>query len=584
MKIYPSNHVFKQSKDVKMNTIPLGYIEKQMVPTNIVVEKSTNFMSNSIVKLSPYDAFDTDDFLLFDNDRKITKANFKFRNHKYIYEPEGSVEFTPEEFSVSALIKKNMIYNTAVNYDLKIAVSNIQEWPNLMSIFGDAPIRGICPANISVNGMSTQDSSLINGSIDESDFVFISTPDGVHYHDNTNINFDEILNGHANIWLSVTNDQKMFFPLRTKSYMSSFKRPKLYNSDYEFTEKNYNYRVATHMELPEYLNKLILVNSILANGPESPIIILEKLNGGYIIISRSTLFDNLSDNAHFIYEVLMQIYLISYMKSATTTLWITDVPVDYIQNLQRPFGKTHKAVNIDDLLDKSISEFSGYNIMDIFVDNPYVMYERMDNNGNLHFKKLSGRVDPKKSKTDVSIYTTRNTVILYKTNTLQKIEDSVRIDTSINDQKNRFAVTVNPFCSSSYRLCLTKPVKLIIPDITKEYSIVALPVDADGESKLMLTDRAEDVPDSAVHIAQVRVIGENEERCVDIRQRGGGLPEREADDYDMMDIGNLYGRPYRIGTSLIVKLPRRLEQYDEKIQSSIEQYKNAGDLVTVLYR
>jgi hypothetical protein len=72
--------------------------------------------------------------------------------------------------------------------------------------------------------------------------------------------------------------------------------------------------------------------------------------------------------------------------------------------------------------------------------------------------------------------------------------------------------------------------------------------------------------------------------AADVRQLGGGAPpEKQYDDYELLDIGSLKGRPYRVGTSMIIKLPKRLEQYDEYIVQAIDRRKVAADMAIIKY-
>ena len=68
----------------------------------------------------------------------------------------------------------------------------------------------------------------------------------------------------------------------------------------------------------------------------------------------------------------------------------------------------------------------------------------------------------------------------------------------------------------------------------------------------------------------------------DIRQLGGGLPSAYT-DYDMLDIGNPKGRPYRVGTGAVIKLPKAYQKYADKILKAIESYKVAADQFYVVY-
>ena len=55
------------------------------------------------------------------------------------------------------------------------------------------------------------------------------------------------------------------------------------------------------------------------------------------------------------------------------------------------------------------------------------------------------------------------------------------------------------------------------------------------------------------------------------------------DDFDMLDISNLYGRLIRRGTSLIIRLPKVYEKYDKYIRDAVNKYKNASTYIVLKY-
>ena len=70
----------------------------------------------------------------------------------------------------------------------------------------------------------------------------------------------------------------------------------------------------------------------------------------------------------------------------------------------------------------------------------------------------------------------------------------------------------------------------------------------------------------------------------DMRQRGGGLPESEKDNYNCFDIGHIYGRPYRKGGSMVITLPKRFEKHKDIIEQTVKQYCAAEEYPIILFR
>ena len=70
----------------------------------------------------------------------------------------------------------------------------------------------------------------------------------------------------------------------------------------------------------------------------------------------------------------------------------------------------------------------------------------------------------------------------------------------------------------------------------------------------------------------------------DMGQSGGGLSEDEPDDFELLDIGHINGRPYRIAGALVLTMPTKYSSHDEYIQKVINKYKTAEDYIAVFYK
>ena len=64
---------------------------------------------------------------------------------------------------------------------------------------------------------------------------------------------------------------------------------------------------------------------------------------------------------------------------------------------------------------------------------------------------------------------------------------------------------------------------------------------------------------------------------------GGGLPEQLPDDYNMMDIGNLNGRPYRLGSTNIIHLPMAYKKYKDKIEDAVNLHAASGEYNIIVF-
>ena len=69
-----------------------------------------------------------------------------------------------------------------------------------------------------------------------------------------------------------------------------------------------------------------------------------------------------------------------------------------------------------------------------------------------------------------------------------------------------------------------------------------------------------------------------------MRQLGGGLSEDEEDNYELLDIGHMNGRPYRIGGALVLTMPTKYKPYEDLIQKAIDKYKVAEDYIAIIFK
>ena len=71
---------------------------------------------------------------------------------------------------------------------------------------------------------------------------------------------------------------------------------------------------------------------------------------------------------------------------------------------------------------------------------------------------------------------------------------------------------------------------------------------------------------------------------IDMRQLGGGLVEDEPDDYNLMDIGHIDGRPYRPAGTIVFTLPIKYKPYEEYVLKAINKYISATDIPVIMYK
>lgn len=596
IKIYPAPHQVKSTKKPKLLDIPVAHIEKEYHPEEIVIEPSSDFVIPSEEYIAPYQRFKTDTNLFFDSNKELVKLKLRLKNNRYVYEPENSREFSPNTFSFAALIKRRDQYSTAKEYNMRVGIYKQNTAATfakqIMPLFGNAPYRGTSPSNVTVNSGDTDTDAIIHSDSKDLDFLFINTIDAMYTEDKkTTLDLDSLLDTHCNLWLTVedtaysryfsddaanANYITQMIKFDTDSDRPSFNndRPFIVGSEYGFAAIS----STEHPSFPRSNNNYVVSTMYM----RSPIVIIEKPDKGYIVISHKKMFDEIETYSSYIYNVMVQLYLHSYIETNTVENWITDEPVDYIGSINTPYHRRHPVINISDMVVAKKSDVQKYKLINERLSRDDIMQESLDASQNAYFKKLT-TTDPKKSSdSTTSVFSLQNTVVYYDNPQIRLIEDDVQFYTEIDDNEDCY-VTIDPFVSSSNRIIVSESKKFKIPDIEKTYHFYVLPINKDNVSEIMMVESTNtSISQSAIFIGAVHVEFEGEPLAYDIRMLGGGLP-RTYTDYDMLDIGNLNGRPYRVGTGAVIKIPKRYKEYDVRIKDAVARYKVAADKFYFIY-
>ena len=591
MKIYPSNHDLLQEKMPRILDIPLAQIDKNIKVSDINFTPSDDFRKSIDKSISPYDTFDSGDYIFFDNNNNISDIKLELKDNKYIYNPGNTTEFIPSNFSMNATVKKNIVYNGFQKYNINVTVDNLDNWPNMISIFGDAYKRGVCPSNIEINGGSTEKSSLASGSIDDTDILFIKSKDGNVYSDGTEIPITDLLKKHVNMWIAIEDTSLKIFAQNNGSSKITNRFKTLYTGEIQYNSSN-NYSLLNGLGFNE-LSDIIKYNGnysvIEPYVEDNPVVILHMDGYGFVVVSDAGFFNNLSDNAKIIYDVMAYVYFNTYIDTIEKTSWITNESIDFIGRPSIVLNKNHSVLNLDKMVDEVESDIqSFYTLCRVNINSNYtkkVFFIEKDSNNNLYFGKFnsSGDTDPEKPNGYKSLLTTKNTIMYYDCAGIKQKESLISAQGIINDDTKKNYININPFYSSKNRLRISENKLIEIPQIGIVYNILATEIKENNESDIEIKRRSDGVDDGFIKIGEVIVEYTDLKICNDIRITGGGLPENMPDDFDMLDISNLYGRLIRRGTSLIIKLPKVYEKYDKYIRDAVNKYKNASTYIVLKY-
>ena len=646
MIIYPGTHEITSTESIDLSTdVPLAYVNTTSSDYNVNI---ISFLKNDEKKeVIPYTTFDSQDLLFFDKDNNALSASKYLRRNgnNYIYDPElisNTNSFIPLNYSYYVVGKRNSIYKNNSIYNLNIScIDSVPDLPlskKLIPLLGDAPDRGVSPQNIIVNNKNKSIQNLTNSVIQDNDFIFTESSNGSQYikywEPSTDLNpiqyiQDEtvyynnirykclITHNAASTWeadqntvdvpywgqvedlfksemdstINVVNDYLSYntnlwmvvhdYTLCNKimqSNTSTVVNPVCMNNTSDF---NYFFDVTGLI-----LDKGIVLHNIFDSN-SIPVLIFEYKNQGFLIVTPNEFFDNSQSHADLFYEVMMYVYLQSYVRSQTYTDWITDVMPNYIVVNNNLIQK-----------DKFISSIEPYNmfglqknefqLIDVVLSDycPYVIFNGFLND-NLIFTKLYtgvySKYADKYNNTGISLYVNNKIII---------IQDFIyTIETSINNnliwtiENNKIFFNINKF-QSSLNSINTIPIQISY-DLINNSSILTL-IDlylCYDSNKFYLIEKSNYTNISGVIVAEVQINKQYDLSTVyDMRQRGGGLPEYYDPNYDLLDIGDINGKSYRKGGSIIITVPSRLEPYKDLILTAVKNHMVAEDFPIILFK
>jgi hypothetical protein len=569
MKIHLPQHIIKETDRPKGLDIPLSFIDTKDTTYRSDFNLEPDFTRNISRKVKPYEIFDKQEIYLFDENNKLKDAKFKRIGHQYYYEPDSLLEYTPENFSGQVLIQHSFDYDSSVQYDLVIGAIEKDASTNLssrlISIFGDAYKRGLCPPNIRVNQGAMRPQSLIGAASLISDFLFVESDNGIDLPGN--LDPKASIDKHVNLWISTkafeTLKQNDVKAPKKEGHLGLFNesdRKKISNLVFDESKTDSSYPA------DKFTYELLYEDVLL----------LEKDKGGFIVITPENFLENITDNAKVIYDVLFYVYSQEYRLSNLFSSWITDEPVDYAAYTYQKINLYHSSININ----KLFQTLPKYNLLQVILQNKGVSFVRIAPNGEMFFRK-NGQAHKDQSKDGrISFLTEKKSILLYNEENVYHRKSRVELSYK-NRSDGRLSVIVQPLLDSENSLYGIEEKELLVPDISLSYVIIANRAGQTEEFRLK-EKRLYKLSDG-IKIAEVSFTPLYDVKAMDTRIKGGGLPSGEPDDYDLIDVGNIYGRLYRLGGTFIIKLPKRLKAHADKLEPEVRKHSTAGDYPAFIY-
>lgn len=603
MKIYPNSSNIMVTNSVNVLTdIPLSYVDTAKLEYRLNTVIESDFKNKIKQEVLPYEKMNKNIICLFDkNGNKIDSVeltkHLKRENDDYVFVPYGAVTFAPKTFEYNVTAKKSIVYNSKMQYNINVAVGEDSLANSLMPIFGDAPTKCLAPSNILINSGSMSYGDLITSSLKDKDILFLScdeiSDDDLETPFKYKTNVFKFISAVASEDLT---DDTVYDLNSLKLYVSdeetkySISKPGIFDEAAITTNMHFN--VPGDKSGIKYHN--------LFNSNVTPILLEEHEGKGFVVYAIEEIIHNISIYSKLMYEIMFYIYSKCYVQTEQYTEWIADKVPDYIV-VNNKITKKERFISQLEL--HKMFGLNQYEVTPYEVDidkelYPYVSFTGINDNYLIFEKDITGDnskyQDPANEKNAISIFTARQNII-YFDNFLYKIDDSLEEYIKVERVDNVVRATIKPFRHSSSGIYVKTLTTLNMPLTYKDamdntiqinnidYYIVCK--QNESASYLEYVDSSTYTSSDGLILATIQIrLDETKTLVYDMRQRGGGLPESLADNYNCFDIGHIYGRPYRKGGATIITLPKKLESHKEMIMETVKQYCVAEEYPIIIFK
>ncbi len=587
MKIYPCDHEVKIKKQIDLGDIPLSYLQEDETDKNISIRIFNDFIKPYSKKnIQPYQIFNTRDMLFFDE--KMQKVDplpyLEERGTQYYAKPmqiiSESAIHPSEKFTYSVLLEKQDKYKKSTSYNILITAASHETAEALSKICCHNDKQKIYPSNIIFNNGTQLTEDFINQDPVAADFLFISLSDlrsSATALQLTVASYIERLlkQNHTNLWILDDNFSYSYTAAESEDEAKyEVNSPYIFASVTGNTDKDDDdlyYRFYTNKKWSEMPNDTY--EEYFKTG--GPLQIIKRAEGGYAILSHPDIILNSGRHKKLIIEVLVYVYLNTYYNTQTYSSFVTDDPIDYFININKKYGLCHPKINLSRILsDERFNTDIRYQIIKVNT-SANASYTGVTRFNDLLFKKVSNRLKDRSKGNNMLVYTNNKTLLICPRNNtvLQTIESGV----IIHDNED-MTITVDPIFSTKYKMALYTTQTLSIPI---KVGIHYLVYSKDNGGMLLIEEPGQSL--NGIKLAEIRVQDKRDIVYKDVRVPGGG-EWSEIPNYEMIDTGNINGRPLRYGSLLIIQLPMRFKTIKNEIQSEVEKHMTSGDYPILVFK
>ena len=604
MRIYPSKHKIKSIPTSKIDTdlnIPLAYISVDYTKYDIskIVEPDFSTTSKSI--LYPEQKFENKDFLLFNEfEEEVNKNNlFVSTNNGYMFYPSNTVKFSPKKFSWKATVKKNYDYNISNTYNIKVGYEyDTVLNRNLINTFMNPSERDMYVySNIKINSNDKTYNTFELS--DDTDIMFIKSHNCKHFDINNTreIKINDYLSKHTNIWFGCEDAVALneTYKMLTATTPHTFRIKNPIISENAVIDTKYYFDLNT-ISTPTGVIMHNIFDTTLV-----PALILEYTNQGFVVITSYTIFDDMNLYEKFMYEIMMYVYCNTYMSTDYNEEWITYSLPNY--EVTNNVYTTKSSFISKKSISSQFDSQGSYNLINIDIVDDTALDTGLEtagsikcigqNNGKPVFVidgKLNGYTEPNKPEGWKSIYC--NGYIYYIDKLYYLIEQDITNKIMMVESDTDLIIKLYNFKSSKYEINKQTDTTLKISFIKTDGELIQriregeYTVFYNKDNSKITYCYAEDYEDKPNLYKLFNILVQQTDDAVevyDMRQLGGGLSEEEEDDFELVDIGHINGRPYRIAGTLVLTMPTKYKPYEQYIQKALDKYKTAEDYIAVFF-
>lgn len=560
MKIYLNKKQIADKTLLDENDISLSYLNNISVYQDTIIKYNEELLKlNKKRAINLYEKVDKNK-LFFKENNVPAKLN-----KDYLIDIDGKIDvlnsskkasYRPTVFGYKYVLERTLPFESNKEYNIKINYTGMEHVQDLLKTI-------TIPNNVHLK--NTKENPDIKYFEDEK--VYLENMKNGGYQDNCNIYI--VKSSYAN--KIIYNKPKIF----------NVRKPVLFKQSEYVIEPAWD--IFNH-DLEMSLFPRVTYDYIKITIDHTPILIMrDRLNYKLIMLCGKEIFTE-PRLMQFFVENIVFAYTIGYYKVPEKSglylnSFISNNIIDYYYSLNNKMNSNHPNINFKKDVSKSNFIDLSYKLVDVFTTNNDVVYDYVDYSNNVYFKKFVND-EPVKDNTDSLIYTTNQELkFIDKVNySLYDIEQLPSISYKYDNDK--LNIVVSSYYSSSLNIAKNEKTDIIINDINKNYVLYMRKTSVFNDQNFYILEENEKSTD--IKIADIIIKLSNNIIPTDVRVIGGG--SSKYNNYDYIDTGNIHGRPYRVGTSMVITLPKRYEPYRDQLQKQIDKHISSAEAAIIIFK